>query len=48
MAFKDKIRDAISVRLPVVLLIVGVLLTLAWVGLLIWVPLHLLELDKLL
>ena len=48
MASKNKMRERISRRLPVALLVVGVLLTLAWVCLLIWFPLHLFELDKLL
>ena len=30
------------------LLVIGFLLTIAWIVLLIWFPLHLLELDKLL
>lgn len=48
MAPKNKISEAISKRLSVALLVVGVVLTLAWVCVLIWFPLHLLELDKLL
>jgi hypothetical protein len=43
MAFKKRMRAKIFSRWPMALIVIGIVLTVVWLVLLIWFPLHLLE-----